>query len=98
MTADTVILGAILALEVIRSVQEWRVDQEILAEHKPATAPAPAPVAAPASVTEPEFTAEDLRIERLIQQVDPSWRLGDTRDHINFVTDEDGRIVRAVLA
>lgn len=60
----------------------------------------PRPVAPPVTplpkVTS-KFTAEDRRIEALIQAVDPVWQLGDNRSHVTLVPDANGQIVEAKL-
>ena len=42
-------------------------------------------------------TDNDLRIEALIQRVDPAWKIGDPRDHIDLLPGPDGHIIEARL-
>lgn len=59
--------------------------------------PAVPAAAEPATSQDGGPTENDLRIEALIQRVDPSWHLGDDRDHVTLVPDANGTITEARL-
>jgi hypothetical protein len=71
---------------------------EVVEPPKPKAASRPLPKAR--AVTEAERVlaqSRDNRIHALIQCVDPNWKPGDPRDHINLVPGDDGHIERAEL-
>lgn len=89
---DTILL-AVVAVGVLAHV--WLVT-------RPASDPEPVIINRQAPVADPAHDdlgalENDLRIEKLIQAVDPSWKLGDSRDHVHLIPGPDGHIAEARL-
>jgi hypothetical protein len=96
---------ALLAVLNLQVAALWWLSRPDKSEPEAATATPPAlaqsggiefPAMPPARPAKP-CSAEDRRVEALIQAVDPSWTLGDPRKHIELVPDAEGRIVEARL-
>lgn len=97
MIADTIILG-VIAVEL--AVILWIGRESDAPEPRSGKAAVPPPAEPVDFLDRPDVlpcTENDLRIESLIQQVDPSWKLGDDRSHVTLVPNGDGKIVEARL-
>jgi hypothetical protein len=87
---DTILLAVIAAGVVAHVALVARPPQPKRAPGRPAAAPS-----APQTPPTPRPTPHDLRVEKLIQQVDPTWKLGDPRDHVELIPGPDGHIASA---
>jgi hypothetical protein len=91
---DTIIL-AVIAVE-LAVLLWWARPEPGDVPARPERSENPA-VPRPAEQVVSRNTDNDLRIESLIQLVDPEWKLGDPRDHVTLIPGSDGHIVEARL-
>lgn len=94
---DTALLGALVAAQGVTVVAVSRLLKTLSPPSGEAeSAPEPATADAPAAA--PSYSERDREVEAIIRKVDPSWSLGDPRDHIKLLPDAEGHICEAVRA